>query len=696
MKRKNISIRKKLKRTVLILAGAFLLAAGMPYQRTDASLTSEDMSGYTKITTVEEMNAFIKDVNKDKNAYSGRHVCLMNDIKYDKTVNNFQKINKFAGTFDGMGHSISGINMTSLNVQGKRFDVAMFGEVTRLIRNLEIKDSVFHQEGSYADANGVASIAITNSGTISQCVIAADTLVYNDFYYDRYCNIDEMGGIVVYNPGTIVNTGMEGCVQWDPGDNLDFTLCTSKMGGIAYGNSGTINNSYFSGHVKAPSYDFKAFAYENGGVIENVYQAKLADGGMYWSVGAGSGTGNNYYYPSNYSDSMKYDKLYKVSVPVDNMKSSDFVKQLNATKGDDRGNHEWIIDSKRNNGYPVLKPIYSVLLNGGTEKGKLTVENYWYYAGETVTVSAEANAGYQYNGIKVTDSKGNVVNTYQSGKDYSFVMPSDYVNVDGDFTEIKVSQITFPKDTYSVNKGYDIKLKATVVPEDAVEKKLTYVSSDPSIAEVQEDGTVLGKKEGTVQITVSATDGSNVQKMVNVTVTKVMARNISLNDSRWRIVQGGSFTIKTSFKPSDVENKSLSYASTNTKVATVNASGFVKGKYPGLAYIKVSTLDGSNITKSVKVIVLPKKVSDVRAKRSGSRNRISWSKVSGASGYSIYRSTSRNGYYRKMDMTGSGKRWIRDSSVTSGVTYYYSVRAYKMINGKPRYGKYSRVSVVYR
>lgn len=689
MKRKNISIRKKLKRTVVILAGAFLLAAGMPYQRTDASLTSEDMSGYTKITTVEEMNAFIKDVNKDKNAYSGRHVCLMNDIKYDKTVNNFQMINKFAGTFDGLGHSISGINMTSLDADGKRFNVAMFGEVTGLIRNLEIKDSVFHQENEHD--YGVTSIAITNRGSISQCVIASDTLIYDNNYDSYHWGRVRMAGVALYNNGTIVNTGMEGRVQWD----VTKDQLSSYMGGIAYDNGGTINNSYFSGNFKTPSSYIGIFSYVNSGVIENVYMPKVTDN-IINSTGEGSGTINSYYYPSEWKDTMTTSGLSTARVPVDNMKSSDFVKQLNATKGDDRGNHEWIIDSKRNNGYPVLKPIYSVLLNGGTEKGKLTVENHWYYAGETVTVSAEANAGYQYNGIKVTDSKGNVVNTYQSGKDYSFVMPSDYVNVDGDFTEIKVSQITFPKDTYSVNKGYDIKLKATVVPEDAVEKKLTYVSSDPSIAEVQEDGTVLGKKEGTVQITVSATDGSNVQKMVNVTVTKVMARNISFNDSRWRIVQGGSFTIKTSFKPSDVENKSLSYASTNTKVATVNASGFVKGKYPGLAYIKVSTLDGSNITKSVKVIVLPKKVSYVRAKRSGSRNRISWSKVSGASGYSIYRSTSRNGYYRKMDMTGSQKRWIKDSAVTSGVTYYYSVRAYKMINGKPRYGKYSRVSVVYR
>ena len=689
MKRKNISIRKKLKRTAVILAGAFLLAAGMSYQRTDASLTSEDMSGYTKITTVEEMNAFIKDVNQDKNAYSGRHVCLMNDIKYDKTVNNFQMINKFAGTFDGLGHSISGINMTSLDADGKRFNVAMFGEVTGLIRNLEIKDSVFHQENEHD--YGVTSIAITNRGSISQCVIASDTLIYDNNYDSYHWGRVRMAGVALYNNGTIVNTGMEGRVQWD----VTKDQLSSYMGGIAYDNGGTINNSYFSGNFKTPSSYIGIFSYVNSGVVENVYMPKVTDN-IINSTGEGSGTINSYYYPSEWKDTMTTSGLSTARVPVDNMKSSDFVKQLNATKGDDRGNHEWIIDSKRNNGYPVLKPIYSVLLNGGTEKGKLTVENHWYYAGETVTVSAEANAGYQYNGIKVTDSKGNVVNTYQSGKDYSFVMPSDYVNVDGDFTEIKVSQITFPKDTYSVNKGYDIKLKATVVPKDAVEKKLTYVSSDPSIAEVQEDGTVLGKKEGTVQITVSATDGSNVQKMVNVTVTKVMARNISFNDSRWRIVQGGSFTIKTSFKPSDVEDKSLSYASTNTNIATVNASGFVKGRYPGLAYIKVSTLDGSNITKSVKVIVLPKKVSYVRAKRSGSRNRISWSKVSGASGYSIYRSTSRNGYYRKMDMTGSKKRWIKDSAVTSGVTYYYSVRAYKMINGKPRYGKYSRVSVVYR
>lgn len=677
-------IQTKLRKGIILLAGIFLLSTGISGPKAEA-ITSDDMDGYVKITSVEDMNKFIKDVNKDESGFQNKYVCLMNDIKYDKTVNNFQQISKFAGTFDGMGHSISGINMTSLNATGKNFTVAMFGEVTSsgLIRNLEIKDSVFRQEENYYtyELKNSAVFANTNSGSIDQCIVAADTTVE----YTSNCGNTNSAGFVNDNDGWIINCGMEGTIHAinEP----------AGIGGIAYENSGKLQNSYMTGNLDYGC----AFAYKNDGVIENVYQVKDKSGTFQWSVSQGNGTGNSYYYPAEYKNGgLPSDKLYNGSVPVDNMKSSDFVKQLISTKGDSRSNHEWIIDSKRNNGYPVLKPIYTVLLNGGTEKGKTTAENPWYYAGETVKISGEANAGFQYNGIKVTDSKGNTVDTYKSGNDYCFVMPADYVNVDGDFSEIKVSQITFSKDSYSLNKGYDMKLKATVLPEDAKVKKVTYVSSDPSIAEVEDDGTVIGKAEGMVQITVTATDGSNVQTVVNVTVTKVKAKNIWFNASSRKIAQDDSFTIKTTFKPSDVEDKSLSYVSTNTKIATVNKSGFVKGIRPGMCYIKVTTQDGSNITKKVKVIVLPKKVRTIRTRRAGSKNRIAWSKVSGASGYSVYRSSSSRGIFHKIDMTGSGKRYTYDKSVDSGVTYYYMVRAYKTVKGRIHYGKVSPVSSVRR
>lgn len=55
--------------------------------------------------------------------------------------------------------------------------------------------------------------------------------------------------------------------------------------------------------------------------------------------------------------------------------------------------------------------------------------------------------------------------------------------------------------------------------------------------------------------------------------------------------------------------------------------------------------------------------------------KLSWSKVSGAKGYEIYRATSRSGTYKKVATTG--KTSYQDKGLSSKHTYYYKVRAYK-------------------
>ena len=67
--------------------------------------------------------------------------------------------------------------------------------------------------------------------------------------------------------------------------------------------------------------------------------------------------------------------------------------------------------------------------------------------------------------------------------------------------------------------------------------------------------------------------------------------------------------------------------------------------------------------------------------------KLSWSKVSGAQGYEVYRSTSKYGTYKKV-ATVSGKTY-KNTGLTKGKTYYYKVRAYKKSDGKTIVGKLS-------
>ncbi len=75
---------------------------------------------------------------------------------------------------------------------------------------------------------------------------------------------------------------------------------------------------------------------------------------------------------------------------------------------------------------------------------------------------------------------------------------------------------------------------------------------------------------------------------------------------------------------------------------------------------------------------------------SGSSIKIAWSKVTGASGYQIYRATSAKGTYKLVKTTTSGTYSYNNTKLTPGKTYYYKVRAYKTSGKSKTYGPYAK------
>lgn len=70
---------------------------------------------------------------------------------------------------------------------------------------------------------------------------------------------------------------------------------------------------------------------------------------------------------------------------------------------------------------------------------------------------------------------------------------------------------------------------------------------------------------------------------------------------------------------------------------------------------------------------------------------VSWNNVKGSNGYSIYRSGSETGKYKKVGSVSSKKLSFKDTKLKTGTSYYYKVRAYTNKNGKKVYGAYSDV-----
>ena len=84
---------------------------------------------------------------------------------------------------------------------------------------------------------------------------------------------------------------------------------------------------------------------------------------------------------------------------------------------------------------------------------------------------------------------------------------------------VPVSQITLNKAETSISVGNSETLTATVAPENATIKALTWASSDEDVATVAPDGTVTAVKAGAATITATAADGSGKSATCTVTVT---------------------------------------------------------------------------------------------------------------------------------------------------------------------------------
>lgn len=223
--------------------------------------------------------------------------------------------------------------------------------------------------------------------------------------------------------------------------------------------------------------------------------------------------------------------------------------------------------------------------------------------------------------------------------------------------------------------------------------KLTYESSDNSIAEVSDDGTVTIKKGGNVIITITAEksgDYNSAKKEVPIKINKEK-QDITGSTGISKTYGTGSFLLKMKAKTS------LSYKSSNTKIVTVSSGGKVTMKNPGTAIITVKAGETEwykPAEKKVKITVKLKKPEITTGYKKSSRMvYIKWKSVPGADKYQVYRYNYAKKKYT-LDYTATSKAKGCYWTGKRGKTYKCKVRAYKVVNGKKVYSDFSKVKSV--
>ena len=135
-----------------------------------------------------------------------------------------------------------------------------------------------------------------------------------------------------------------------------------------------------------------------------------------------------------------------------------------------------------------------------------------------------------------------------------------------------------------VKKGKTITLTPTVYPSSLTDKSVTWESSNTAVATVSSDGKVKGVKTGSATITCT----SNATGLS--TTCEVLVGNVVLNKYNATLQKGKTLTLKATIYPSSLEDKSVTWESSNTKVATVSSTGKVKGIKAGTATITCTSV----------------------------------------------------------------------------------------------------------
>jgi len=112
-----------------------------------------------------------------------------------------------------------------------------------------------------------------------------------------------------------------------------------------------------------------------------------------------------------------------------------------------------------------------------------------------------------------TDTSGIKDNSSENNKITENIMKPENT------TNRPVAELKVSSNSVSIEEGKSTSVTATVRPNDAANKTLTWKSSNDSVATVS-NGTISGKKPGSCQVTVSTTDGSGLSQIIGVTVTK--------------------------------------------------------------------------------------------------------------------------------------------------------------------------------
>ena len=270
-----------------------------------------------------------------------------------------------------------------------------------------------------------------------------------------------------------------------------------------------------------------------------------------------------------------------------------------------------------NDSIEFIIPVYNNMPSTLTENPNIlesdfTNDNTKVYADVNTTLNIRTGPSTSYESLTLVDRNEvmtRIAKGKQSGELWDKVQLSNgmvgyaFQSYLKEVPEKQIEQINLSIDNTTINKGKTKKLNVEILPEEAKDHEVEYISSDSKIASVDSTGNILGITSGKATINVKAKE-NNVSNSIEIQVYSKV-QDMDLNVENLNLQKGDTFIVSPIFYPSDATNQNVTFSSENESIVKIDNTGLTTAINEGSAKIIVKSQEG-NITKEITVTVLPK------------------------------------------------------------------------------------------
>ncbi|MBB3108137.1 uncharacterized protein YjdB/arabinogalactan endo-1,4-beta-galactosidase [Paenibacillus phyllosphaerae] len=163
---------------------------------------------------------------------------------------------------------------------------------------------------------------------------------------------------------------------------------------------------------------------------------------------------------------------------------------------------------------------------------------------------------------------------------------------------VKTQSIKLDHELIRMRAGENVTVQATVLPADAANPALQWISSNTGVFTV-DNGVVTAVADGSAILTVRAVDGAAESSIDVVIADEIPVESVAIDQSAVSLTAGLTAALSAVIQPATADNKQVTWSSSDESVATVDSNGLVIAKSKGETTITVTTADGGLTGTSV-------------------------------------------------------------------------------------------------